>query len=521
MADGSNNTKNPVPREPLRAAQYVRMSTEHQKYSTENQSDAIGRYASARNIQIVRTYEDAGKSGLNLAGRNSLQELLKDVETGNADFDSVLVYDVSRWGRFQDTDESAFYEYLCKRANIQVEYCAEQFANDGSLPSNVLKTIKRAMAGEYSRELSIKVFSGQCRLIELGFRQGGPAGFGLRRQLVDQHGTPKQILMQGEYKSLQTDRVVLVPGPEEEIQVVREIYDLLTKHGVLEAEIAHRFNQRGVATDLGKPWTRGTVHQILTNPKYVGVNVYNRRSFKLKKKRVTNPPEMWICRTGAFEAIVSQDQFECAQCIIQARHEYYSDDDLLGKLRQLLAVTGTLSGILIDECETMPSSSAYRSRFKSLLRAYQLIGYTPGRDYRYIETNKALRQLHKDLYEKVIADLRALGATVHQSHSSLLLEINESWTASLVLARCQETMRGDCRWHFRFDRSLDPDITVAVRMAPGNEKAFDYYLFPRLSDLESRIRLGANNGLLLDVYRYDNLDFFSYLSRQRCIEEVA
>jgi len=207
------------------------MSTEHQKYSTENQSDVIGRYASERGIQIVRTYEDAGRSGLNLAGRGSLQELLKDVESGKADFDSVLVYDVSRWGRFQDTDESAFYEYLCKRANIQVEYCAEQFANDGSLPSNVLKTIKRAMAGEYSRELSVKVFSGQCRLIELGFRQGGPAGFGLRRQLIDQHGTPKQILMQGEYKSLQTDRVVLIPGPEEEIQIIREIYDLFTNHG--------------------------------------------------------------------------------------------------------------------------------------------------------------------------------------------------------------------------------------------------------------------------------------------------
>jgi hypothetical protein len=37
------------------------------------------------------------------------------VESGAASFDVILVYDVSRWGRFQDADESAYYEYLCKR----------------------------------------------------------------------------------------------------------------------------------------------------------------------------------------------------------------------------------------------------------------------------------------------------------------------------------------------------------------------------------------------------------------------
>lgn len=41
------------------------------------------------------------------------------------------VYDVSRGGRFQDTDESAHYEFLCRRAEIAVPYCAEQFENDG------------------------------------------------------------------------------------------------------------------------------------------------------------------------------------------------------------------------------------------------------------------------------------------------------------------------------------------------------------------------------------------------------
>jgi DNA invertase Pin-like site-specific DNA recombinase len=145
--------------------------------------------------------------------RSQIQRLIADVRSGSADFVAVLVYDVSRWGRFQDADESAYYEFICREAGIKVHYCAEQFENDGSLSATIIKSMKRAMAGEYSRELSAKVFTGQCRLIRLGFRQGGPAGYGLRRQLVDERREPKAILDRGEQKSLQTDRVVLTPGP--------------------------------------------------------------------------------------------------------------------------------------------------------------------------------------------------------------------------------------------------------------------------------------------------------------------
>jgi hypothetical protein len=119
-----------------------------------------------------------------------------------------------------------------------VHYCAEQFENDGSFSSTLLKTIKRSMAGEYSRELSVKVFAGQCRLIELGYRQGGNAGFGLRRQLVDRESTPKEVLQFGQQKSIQTDRVILVPGPDEEVSIVRDIYDLFTVERKSEREIA-------------------------------------------------------------------------------------------------------------------------------------------------------------------------------------------------------------------------------------------------------------------------------------------
>src|SRR2546428_2027921 len=208
-----------------RAAVYVRMSTEHQQYSTSNQMDVIREYAKRRGLEIVKVYSDEGKSGLNIQGRDSLAQMNQDVQNGQINFSNILVYDISRWGRFQDADESAYYEYLCRRAGVSVHYCAEQFENDGSPVSTIVKGVKRAMAGEYSRELSSKVFQGACRLIQMGFKQGGTAGFGLRRMLVDQAGQRKTLLKMGEQQSLQTDRVILVPGPEGEIEVVRWIYE--------------------------------------------------------------------------------------------------------------------------------------------------------------------------------------------------------------------------------------------------------------------------------------------------------
>ena len=279
--------------------------------------------------------------------RAGLQRLIADVESGGADFQVVLVYDVSRWGRFQDADESAYYEYVCKRAGIAVHYCAEQFANDGSPVSTIVKGVKRAMAGEYSRELSVKVFAGQCRLIELGYRQGGIAGYGLRRMRVDQHGQMLGLLRPGEQKSLQTDRVILVPGPADEIATVDRIYRLFVEDGKTEAQIAEILNRAGTATDLRRPWTRGSVHQVLSNEKYIGNNVYNRVSFKLKKRRVTNPPAMWVRADQAFEAVVEPPLFYAAQGIIRERTRQVTPQ--IRETRKYRAIRSSIAAVGVVE----------------------------------------------------------------------------------------------------------------------------------------------------------------------------
>jgi DNA invertase Pin-like site-specific DNA recombinase len=503
------------------AVEYVRMSTEHQRYSTDNQHEAIQRYADKRGYEIVRTFADEGKSGLRLDGREALKELLREVESKTANFAAILVYDVSRWGRFQDPDEAAAIELRCKKAGIAVHYCAEQFENDGSIGSSIIKTVKRAMAGEYSRELSVKVFAGQSNLIRLGFRQGGPAGFGLRRRLVDQSGVQKFDLGRGEHKSLTTDRVILVAGPPEEVAIVRDIYRWFIQDHQSETEIAEKLNRQGVLTDLSRPWTRGTVHQLLINEKYIGNNVWARRSFKLKQARRENLPEDWVRCDSVFDAIVEPTLFAQAQAIISERSARLTNDEMLGRLTRLLQSQGNLSGLIIDECEACPSSSAFRNRFGSLLRAYTLVGFSPMHDYRYLEVNRALRRMHPDVVGSVVNGMRAAGGRVLQDSGNDLLWINGEFTASVVIARCRQTPAGSLRWQVRLDRSLRPDITITVRMDRNNEHPLDFYLLPRLDVRETVVRLCEHNGVWLDGYRFTSFEKLYELARRVLLRRAA
>ena len=500
------------------AAAYVRMSTEHQKYSTDNQLDTIRKYADRNNFTIIQTYADEGKSGLRLIGRDALQNLVSDVENGINQFKSVLVYDVSRWGRFQDPDEAAEIELRCKRNGIKVHYCAEQFENDGSIGSSIIKTVKRAMAGEYSRELSVKVRAGQANLIRLGYRQGGPPGYGLRRMLVDQNGVAKGELQRGEQKSIVTDRVILVPGPEEEVSTVRRIYEMFVRQGILEPAIVEQLNREGIVSDLGRLWSRGTIHQILINEKYVGHNVWGRTSFKLKQVHVKNPDEEWVRAEGAFIPIVPSEIFKTAQQIIEARSDRLTDDEMLQKLTEVLDRNGYLTAIVIDETETCPSSSSFGTRFGGLLRAYALVGFVPDRDYRYLEVNRALRRMYPGLIVEIASGIKAAGGSLSQDPVSDLLWINDEFSAAIVIVRCIQTSSGTLRWKVRLDAPLRPDLTVVVRMGPSNEQIHDYYLLPLLDMQSAALRLFELNGLSLDAYRFDSLVEFFAMSARRALE---
>ena len=289
-----------------------------------------------------------------------------------------------------------------------------------------------------------------------------------------------------------------------------------------EAEIAAELNLEGVANQQGSPWTRGTIHQILTNEKYIGNNVYNRVSFKLKQKRVLNPPEMWIRGDNAFEAVIDGDFFAAAKRIIEQRSRRFSNEEMLERLSApVKGKKAPLSRLVIDEVENMPSSSVYRARFGSLLRAYQLVGYRPDRDYQYVETNRALRSMFPGILAETIASLEGEGALVELDALTDVLTINGEFTASIVIVRCFRTPTGFLRWKVRFDTGLCPDITIAIRMDEANEAVLDYYLVPSIDNNRDKLRLAEDNGLSLDAYRFETLDPLFRLSARSELRVAA
>ena len=501
-----------------RAARYVRMSTDLQRYSIENQADAIRDFAARRGLNVVREYADEGRSGLRIGGREALQALISDVQNGRADYRYILVYDVSRWGRFQDADESAYYEYICKDAGVQVLYCAEQFENDGSISSTILKSVKRAMAGEYSRELSAKVFVGQCRTLKMGFWRGGTPGYGLRRQLVDENRNPRAVLEFGQRKSLQTDRVVLVPGPPAEVRTIKRIFKSFVINRKNRGEIAAELNARGLRTERGNLWSMQTIDGILKNERYVGHNVFNRISNKLRKKLVANPPDMWVRCDGAFKPIVAQNLFAKAQVLIEQRHEL-SDQELLNSLAALWQRKGHLSAAIIASAKRVPHPTTYVRRFGSLPAAYERIGFVPGPQCYSMVKKATTDALLASAVGEIVLNVEQRGGTATYFDAINLLTINEKLKVSVCLACArndgparQNTITGkkwSVRWQIRKLKYEKTDLVLVIRLDSANAKIKDYYWFPTVHlSLSSDKHRRLTERTFPEKYRHDELEAF-------------
>ena len=379
------------------AAEYVRMSTEDQRYSIANQRAAIAEYAQMNQYKIVETFSDPGLSGVDLKHRPGLKALLNAAISGTAAFETILVLDVSRWGRFQDIDESAYYEFLCRRAGVRVQYCAEPFQNDYSAFSNLVKAIKRTMAAEFSRELGVKVHRAQLRLAQLGYKQGGAARIGLRRLLINHDGKPKQLLHPGQRKNVMSDRVLLVPGPESEVGFVRSLFKQVSE-GRSIAKIALELRRR---KRFGKFWHHAVLVNLLRNPQYMGTYVFNRSSTRLSAKVIANPPEPWVTAPEALSPIISPEIFAQVQERIANFTCKLSNDELLLRLKRLWQEQGSLSRTIIEKSPITPCPSTYSQRFGHLLAVLS-------QDKTIVREYVICRKLNKNLAKRFEINLPTL-----------------------------------------------------------------------------------------------------------------
>ena len=469
------------------AAEYVRMSTEEQPNSITLQQAAIRRYATTHGYQVVVTYADPGRSGIEIKHRPGLRQLIQDVVGGQNRFRAILVLDVSRWGRFQDTDESAHYEFLCRSAGVTVQYCAEQFENNGTLPSEIMKALKRTMAAEYSRQLSAKSTAGMQWLAVRGFRLGSTPGYGLRRLLVSLDGRRRRILKLHERKYIQSDRIVLVPGPPREVEVIRTIFALAAKRQNSPRLIAEELNRRGFKYLDGKSWNRVAVYLILKNEKYMGCSVWGKTQKPFNKFTRRLPSSAWIKKNDAFPPLIDAEQFGRVQRIIRDRdtHRVRSNEYFLTAMKRVLAKDGKLTLRSIRK-RLRFHPDIYLRRFGSLMRAYELIGYKPSsRAIRSLERGKKSMRLKKEL----LSQLKQLFPSLHilkgpSRNQREILEFDSKLQVSVHICRpLTSTIHEKPRWLLRA-RPREQNMPALLCFPDGDLTVLKtFYLVPEFGNL--------------------------------------
>jgi len=299
-----------------RAIAYYRHSAEDkQENSVAIQQQHARTFANKHKIKIVHEEADEGVSGLQ-ANRSGFQNLIQEwiLNSTAPHFEYVLVYDVSRWGRFQDQDEAGYYEFLCRKSGKQIIYIDQGFPRHGTeLTSSLLTSLHRYMAAEYSRQLSSKVFHGSAEISKQGYLTGGSPPYGLSRLLLDANKKPIRVLRSGEHKQIANERVTLTSSHDETSDTVKKIFQWFTYEKLSLVEVRNRLNQHKIAAPASKQWNVEKVRRILGNPAYIGTRVYNKTSNRLKKGWRRNPKSKWIITNNAFENLVSSKCFKLTQ----------------------------------------------------------------------------------------------------------------------------------------------------------------------------------------------------------------
>lgn len=308
----------------MKAIAYCRCSTDMQEASIPEQKKAIEEYASKNDLEIIRWFEDEGKSGRSAEERPAFMSMIDYVRTSSNDFKYVLVYDCSRWGRFENPKEATYWEVEIEKHGKKVRYVTEGYINDDSIGSYVTKVVKDSEASEFSKKLSKVSFRGHKYYAELGYHVGGSAKYGYKRLLVDENDKPVKILEDGEHKAIKTQHIKLVKGDPLEVATVQRIFDLYANKGYGISKIVDVLNSENIPAPRKKPsaltkgWSKSSVWYILHDETYIGWivwnrNVYNNMHEKDRGWKRYKPQTEWVVCKNAHEPLVSEDVFRRVQ----------------------------------------------------------------------------------------------------------------------------------------------------------------------------------------------------------------
>lgn len=480
-------------------AYYRHSAQDRQENSVEIQQDQVRKFAQEHNITIIREFYDRGISGLSVEGRDGFNEMFHDYVEGNKEaFDFILVLDVSRWGRFQETDLSAYYTGLCAKHGKQVVFTSIGFPKNDDLIHGLHLSIERYRSAQYSRELSGKVWKGQQKITSQGFWGGGMPPYAMKRLLLDEQRNPVRALEAGEHKAIHNQRVTLTLGDPKEVEAVRIIFNLFTHDGKHPDEIAVELNCGNIPSPGGASWSRSSVFAILRNEIYKGVNVWNKTSQRLQSRTKHNPYEEWIRIPDSFEPIVPPEIFDLAQGIIHAKEterlKKYSDEYMLEKLKSVYEQYGMVSRKLISAFKDMASPERYASRYHSVDLAYQAM-------FRNI-IEKARSQ---------VVDVLTNGEIKVVPFEDIFV-IENLFTLNIQPAVAMQSGY-EAYWVFHPHLRKEVDLLVGVPLAaPDDCNAMGYLFFPRMF-FNRRVRIHTTMKYELSMYSRLPAEYMKELRR--------
>jgi len=322
--------------------------------------------------------------------------------------------------------------------------------------------------------------------------------------VIDENGKPRGLLGIGQRKYLATDRVILVPGPQEETDTVREIFDLFVEKRYPKRRIATWLNNREIRNSRGNPWSGQNVDQLLRCERYVGTLVYNRTSIKLGTSRVDLPQEQWVRTKNAIKSIVSPRIFQAAQNILGDVWPL-ADNDLLDYLTAALCKNGFLSAKAIGRSAIMPSTNTYCEHFGSLQNAYRLIGYKPGHRYRYRGLTDLLRRIDQMTTAQIIADLTRKGVPIALDFETHVLTINNHLNIAIVLVPHLGRIAQIAGWKLQLAQVQKCHAILLGRLNKKNADILDFHLLPRCIFLQPTFRFTDQNIRRFSEYKLEAL----------------
>lgn len=477
-----------------RAVAYYRHSAQiGQENSVEIQQDNVRTFADKHGLMIIHEFADRGKSGLNAEGRPEFNEMMKWVQERN-DFAHVLVLDVTRWGRFQDMDLSAHYESICTQNGKQVIYTNHGIPKEeDQLVNHLRKSLDRYQSAEYSRVLSKKVFEGCVKVATQGYRPGGAPPYAFYRMMLDERKQPDRILNPGQRKSLQNGRVVLVPGNEEHVKIVQEIFLLFVEKQYTERQIAGHLNAKQIPSPGGVLWRPEVVRGILTNQQYAGAVVYNKTSQRLKSPSRRNPEEHWIVTPNAFKPLVNPSLYEQARQIMESRKRRINPEQMLTRLRELYSEYGILTSKIVQIDPQCASPGSFSKCFGTMNGAFQSM------------FSNVVSRIKNEVFNAICEQVRIV-----DEYDNFLV-VNGDFTVLIQPCMPMPSGYGEY-WQFLPDQRPVVDITLGVPLSEADHpEILGYLALPRLLMPDKAIRLTYSSEGLIELQAYSGLEFIRKL----------